>query len=385
MDRLDFRYKIAHLIAEELFGIIEDDDRAELEAWLNADVENRKEYEQILLRMKTEFFAKTANNVDVMHEWIAFKNRTAPKRINLKWLYGAAAAAIVAAAIFFYNIDRTEQPVAVAVVPEEIVKEHKAILVLDDGRRMNISDSANNVIVSTDGFQIATSGFRLQYQKEERHTELVENYNTLIVPQGAEYELMLSDSTVVWLNSGSYLTYPIIFDGDFRKVQMEGEICFNVAKQEDKPFIVTAGDVSVRVLGTLFNIEAYAGEPVVTTLVTGKIEVSSRGQSMTIEPDRQVTISAGQFDIKSVYANEFTEWTKGIFHFTKTPLSMIMSKLARWYDVEVIYSAQPVKNIKFSLEIKRYDNISSILSKIEKTGSVKFKIDGKKVFVENPD
>ncbi len=378
MDKLNFRYRIASLIAEEFSGVISEHDREELDTWLKASSANQEEYKQIVDRLKTELPAK--ERVDLNREWSAFKKQVLPRRVNLTWWYSAAAVFICLVAVFLYLQAPKEKQLTIAGnKPKDIVKEHKAILVMADGRRMNIS--GDSVIADANGLQIVTSGNRLKYEQGENSKDGDTQYNTLIIPRGAEYELRMSDGTIAWLNSNSSLTYPVSFNGDLRNVKMDGEVCFDVARREYQPFIVTTGDVSVKVLGTLFNMEAYQGEPIITTLVRGKVEVSNGKTKRIIVPNQQAIIAPGRFDVKQVYADDFVEWTTGVFNFTNTPLNVIMDRLARWYDIEVIYATPSAKNAKFSLEIKRPDNIASVLSKIEKTGRVRFSIEGKTVTV----
>ena len=208
-------------------------------------------------------------------------------------------------------------------------------------------------------------------------------YNTLVIPRGGEYELELADGTRVWLNSESKLIYPVRFSGDIREVQMEGEICFQVAKNEKQPFIVKTKDVAVKVLGTLFNMEAYSDtRGVVTTLVEGRINVSNGQGERVVEPGQQVVATGDELVVTEVDAEQFISWTRGICFFNEASLEEIMEKLGRWYDMEVFFVSPSLKEAHFSLEIKRYDNIADVLGKIEKTGRMKFKVNGRTVMVE---
>lgn len=124
------------------------------------------------------------------------------------------------------------------------------------------------------GTRILTSDNRVKYSGKDslagQSTEV--KYNTLIVPRGGEFSLELADGTRVWLNAESRLRYPVAFTGKERKVEMEGEVYFEVAKNKEKPFIVTVNGVDIRVLGTSFNVSAYQ-EEVVATLVEGKVQL----------------------------------------------------------------------------------------------------------------
>ena len=256
---------------------------------------------------------------------------------------------------------------------------------MDDGRSVNITDTISQVIAVSGGASITTSGSGLKYEAEKDSLVVPAQmkYNTLIVPRGGEYELLLSDGTRVWMNSESKLVYPIHFSGDSREVQMEGEVCFKVAKNERQPFSVKTKSVSVEVLGTFFNVEAYPDDKAITTtLVEGRVNVSNGKEEFIMEPDQQVIAEDGQLVVREVDAAEVVRWIEGVCYFSETSLEDIMDKLARWYDVEIFFASESAKKAHFSLEIERYDNIAAVLSKIEQTGRVKFKINGRTVIVE---
>jgi hypothetical protein len=304
---------------------------------------------------------------------------TKRKRVIYKhFLYAvSSAAAVIAVGFFFF---RTISPVEN--LPLLVEQPEVPAVLMESGEAVSLLEPAGDLKIGNTIVEHTTANKIVYPASVDTAADLVPEYHTLIVPGKSVYAVVLSDGTEVTLNAGSRLTYPVSFTGDRREVQMEGEVCFNVAKRESQPFIATTGNISVLVLGTLFNMEAYPGEPVVTTLVRGKLEVSDGKRKRIIMPNQQAIISPGQFDVRNVSANEYVSWTTGLFSFTKTPLNMILAKLARWYDVEIVYATPSVQNIRFTLEIKRYDDIASILSKIEKSGTVRFKIEDKKIIVE---
>ena len=388
MRGLEERYKIARLIAGEVAGTLDEREKEELSWWVSASEENREEYERILHRLARELTEEASS--DLSREWASVEKRIAPGRIARRWWYGGVAALVAGVVLvaglrggYFGQDDRDSLVVAQSQpISQEIVKSYKALLVLEDGREIVISDTSKGVISASEEIQILTDNNRLQYKEQEETKEKTEiAYNTMKIPWGGEYELILSDGTRVWLNSGSSLTYPVRFTGDTREVSMTGEVCFEVAKRESQPFIVKTGGLSLDVLGTLFNVEAYPGEVVTTTLVNGALRVSDGVTSQVLKPNQQVIVEGGRFHLRTVQAEEYTRWTKGVFDFTETSLEVIMTKLARWYDVEVVYESHDARDARFTLEIKRYDNIANVLSKIEKTGRVRFSVDNKSVFV----
>ena len=248
---------------------------------------------------------------------------------------------------------------------------------------MSIGDSSSQTIAVAGGTTIVTTGKMVKYDAGKEDREEKAEWNTIVVPRGGEYELVLADGTRVWLNSESRLTYPVRFTGELREVKMEGEICFDVARKEEQPFVVRTADLAVKVLGTLFNMEAYQEDSRVTnTLVRGKVEVAVGDKTQVLQPDQQLAVEAGRFTLKQVVAEDYIGWTNGLFHFTEASLEEIMTKLARWYDVEFFYAKPDLKEAHFSLDIQRYENIATILSKLEKTGRARFRVSGKTVVIE---
>ena len=225
----------------------------------------------------------------------------------------------------------------------------------------------------------------VSYQTGEQEEAPIQEMNTVRVPRGSEYRLILSDGTKVWLNAESQLIYPVRFTGENREVIMKGEACFEVAKKEKQPFVVKVDEIEVLVTGTLFNVEAYPEtKEVKMTLVEGRVEVKTEEHRQLLSPDEQALVDKqeGQIRVRKVVAEEYIGWTRGEFRFTRTRLEEVMTRLARWYDVEVFFAVPDLKNTRFTLNLERYDNINKILSKIEKTGRVHFRIQGQCIIVE---
>lgn len=205
---------------------------------------------------------------------------------------------------------------------------------------------------------------------------------TLIVPRGGAYNLTLSDGTKVWLNADSKLIYPSKFTGENRAVSLEGEAYFKVGKDAEHPFIVHTEKQDIQVLGTEFNIHAYANEnESVTTLINGAVRVNSFGEKIILVPGQQVISGDGKAtlqehpDIKQAIA-----WKEGYFIFHNTGLQEVMQQLSRWYDVTVNYE-KGVRSHEFMAIISRDNNISQVLGMLEASGVVRFKVKGKEVTV----
>ena len=350
----------------------------ELEEWLAESEDNQREYEDIRRRLREDLRQKEESLAPAA--WKKTERRL-PKRRTLRRIAQWAAAACVAFAMgtgaFLWMQAEEEVPVTVSTN----TKSYQAVLILGDGERVTLNDSTRQFITEKAGTRISTEGNTVRYeaQEESETTEM----HTLLIPRGGEFHMELADGTQVWLNSESKLTYPARFTGGTREVAMEGEVCFQVAKNEAQPFIVRTGGMAVKVLGTVFNVDAYPDNGrIATTLVEGKVEIQAGDEKQTLLPDQQAVLEKGKgIEVRKVYAEDYISWIGGVFHFTEASLEEIMQKLSRWYNFEFFFANADVKDAHFTLNIRRYENVSDILSKIEKTGRAHFNINGRTVVV----
>lgn len=380
MDLLKERLDIARIIAEELTGTVNDCDRDVLTRWLEEDERHGEEYEKLreLLRSGEGARQDQERGRQLLESrWGAVKSRTMRKRTRwLTWSRYAAVILLPLLAVIFWFVrgDRPGDVAALAVSPIEHGST-KARLELADGRRVELDEKVHFQLEEAGGARILTADKMVKYMAGDALEQVAveEKYNTLTVPRGGEFTLELADGTRVWLNAESSLRYPVHFVGDERKVEMTGEVYFEVAKNKEKPFVVAVNGVDIRVLGTSFNVSAYR-DKVVTTLVEGKVQLEKEGKRVVLSPDQQGIWVGRDFEVKSVDARNYALWKEGIFYFEDVDLETILDDMARWYNVNVFYVSPALKSKKFSVEIKRYENINEILRRIEQTKRVKFEI-----------
>jgi len=200
--------------------------------------------------------------------------------------------------------------------------------------------------------------------------------------RGQTYQFVLADGTKVWLNADSKISFPNQFNGVERKILLDGEGYFEVAKDKAHPFIVESKGQRVAVLGTHFNINSYADEAAVkTTLVEGSVSVSlldGRKQSQILKPGQQSVLLADRIRVQDIDAPDMVAWKDGVFIFNDESLQEVMRKIARWYNVEVVYEGVNLDK-RFGGSVSRYDNVSKVLKKLEQTGGIHFKIEGRRI------
>ena len=386
MDKLlQQRFIIARLIAEEMAGMLDEAGKERLEDWKNASPRHLAEWESI----REELGKHAAINnqragrqiVDQAWERVAtiLRRRRHRHRLAVGLRYAAALLLPIALAIYLW-IGKEESTSLPASTAQIIPGTYKAQLILADGKQIALDSASRMKIEGGNGVNIHAQNSILTYQGEDEVIAADVKYNTLLIPRGGEYALQLADGTRVWLNAESTLRYPVTFSGEERRVEMTGEVYFEVTKDERHPFIVSVNDVEIEVLGTAFNIAAY-DEKVVTTLVDGRVKICTPADSAFLQVNEQASWDGKQVSIRHVEAENYTLWRKGIFCFNDTRLEDIMDALARWYDVHVFFQNPRMKNDRYSVEIRRYEEIDTILRRIAETNRVKFSVNGKTVSV----
>lgn len=245
-------------------------------------------------------------------------------------------------------------------------------------------DKYQEQMIRKDCVQIQNTNNTLIYTSDSTPPVIME-YNTLSLPRGTEYSIMLADGTKVYLNAGSEIRYPVTFTGDYREVELKGEAYFEVARDEQRPFRVRlTDDVCVRVLGTSFNVTAYSTQQrVVTTLEEGHVQLEYEKQHVDITPGEQAIYDKGngKVEVKRVDTKLYTSWRDGYYKFDSMTLEEIMETLTLWYDLNVFYSNPEVKSLEFTGRLKRYDNVEGLFRKLEDTGLVEFTLKGNNVTI----
>lgn len=263
---------------------------------------------------------------------------------------------------------------------------NKAVLTLANGQKITLDDAKKGKLAEQTGITVSKSANgQLLYTVAATDKVTKElSYNTLETPVGGQYQLVLPDGTKIWLNAGSSLKYPTSFAAlQERRVILKGEAYFEVAHNKEMPFRVETPKQTVEVLGTHFNVNAYLDEPdTKTTLLEGSVKVmpENKTASLLLKPGQQAHVgnSSGviTIDTEAVIA-----WKNGDFILKDEDFEATMRKIARWYDVEVIYDESAPHDLELGGWVSRSKNISAVLKIIESTGKVHFKVQGRRVTV----
>ncbi len=259
---------------------------------------------------------------------------------------------------------------------------NKAALTLSDGSVVPLDSAGLTVGGSIDMHAIAgNENGRLVYKTSEELKEATETFNTLATPRGGQYQVVLPDGSKVWLNASSSIRYPLVFPGTERRVEIKGEVYFEVQPDRSRPFTVQFGDNEVTVLGTSFNVKYYADEAMQTTLIEGAVALRSAGNEQLLRPGEQASTSAdGKIVLTKVDVEEKIAWKNGLFLFQAAGIPEIMKQVARWYDIEVTYEGNfPERQL--TGKVSRNVSITELMAIFQYAG-INHRVEGRKIVIE---
>ena len=369
-----------------LSGELDEREEENVRVWLEASQENRNAYESLMKDyLRIRWVQEDVHIREEQAKKIIFSSLK--KKRNLTPYYGVAASiAVLLIVTLFFFIREDKQVVSEKLVVSEIKPiQSKAMLVLSTGEQIQLTKSTQKIQEQDGSVLKIDSVMGVQY--DALSTQRVEKpiYNKIVVPRGGEYFVTLSEGTKVWLDADSELEYPVFFSGDFREVKLKGNAYFCVTKKNDKPFVVRAGEFSLKVYGTEFNVNAYDLQNIETVLVNGSIGFKaniSTPERMMAPNELAVSDSrTGQSEIHQVDIYPYIAWKNQNIVFVNERLESIMEKMARWYDVTVFFQDESLKDLRFDCNMKRYADIRDLFFFLEKTSNARFTLNGRTVVI----
>ena len=302
-----------------------------------------------------------------------------------RW-WAVAAILLLLASGMYIVLKPVEVPKQVAVTKEIIPPiqpgKEGAVLTLADGSQLVLDSMGNGNIAKQSGASISLNNGRLAYEAAgEQVAEIA--YNTMRTPKGRQFNLVLPDGTKVWLNAASSLRFPTTFTGKERQVELLGEAYFEVADNKAMPFVVNTNGTVVQVLGTHFNIMAYPDEnEIATTLLEGSVQVVKNSRKQILKPGQVAVVKQAEegISISSADVDHAIAWKNGNFVFQHENIKSLMRKVARWYDVEIVYEGG-VADQEFGGTFSRSKTLSQLLANLELTKTIHFRMEGRTVVV----
>ena len=388
--------RIVELLVKVHTGTLDDGERADLSAWLEACERNRALYRRLSdnRHMQEQYdLYKISGHSD---GWEELKKRMAiTVRRNKRNMiamqvarWGSAAAivvAVVVSSVFWlggYLSDANDNSNAVELI---VPGRNEAVIEFATGEKIILDENRDHSIRMLSEVGTISGDSILRYEANAKPGKRIYEKHTLRVPKGAGTKLViLSDGSRVWLNAGSSITYPVQFYGPERQVDISGECYFDIANDTGHPFVVETQGVKIRVMGTQFNVMSYPEDNnVETTLVSGRVSLSASNKEVLLKPGVQAVYNRenGDIALRDVDPRIYTAWKEGIFEFDHMTIENICHVLSRWYDVEFVFEDHKVRSISFFGTMKRDKPLAFILDRISDTKTISYKMEDGKVIV----
>ena len=359
------------------------------EQWEKSRLEN-PDFEQPLneairkfdaLEMNRKFLSK--NEKDAIYFTVMQNIRKHKKRKLQIQIWLTSTAAILAIAFlsaWFIQLNRNNASVLPienkGITGQTLPGED--IYIVSGGEKINITNQSD-ILLEKDGKVLVVNN-------KDAKEELIFNaakMNKLVVPFGKQSTLMLADGTKIYLNSGTQVDFPSEFNGKTREIHVDGEIFIEVTKDTKKPFIVHTDRMDIRVLGTSFNVSAYRNDVDKTVvLVDGKISIKTAQHETEMLPNEKAEIVNNQITKETVDVSEYTSWTKGILEFNETPVSEILKKVGRYYNVQFESSPEiPLNARTCSGKLFLSSNLDSVMTSISVLSSTDYRRENDIIYI----
>lgn len=326
----------------------------------------------------------------LLQEHVASKEQQKPvKKFSSgnKWIAAAAILAILLFTMLFYFKGSLFTDPSFNHLARQDIRSgsNSATLTLGNGETIDLAKSGIGSLANQPGVSITkTADGSLVYTPALQDDKTLQNtINKLETPRGGQHQIILPDGSKVWINAASVIKFPASFaNASTRRIELTGEAYFEIAKNKDQPFIVQGNNQTVEVLGTHFNVDSYQDAETKTALLEGSVKISfAEHAPVVLKPGQQSIVSRRQLKVVRINVHDAMAWKDGFFVFDQEPLDIVMQKIARWYDVEIAYENESLKKILFGGTLNKYSMISKVLSKLELTREVQFRIEGRKVTV----
>lgn len=381
-------YNEAALLRKVLLDDATDEEKLQAQALLKEHPELRKQYEGIFQKnvMAGEFERYDRFRGEQAYRRFLEKVRPSSGHIrkhSFRLWYSAAVVLLLIGAFAVWKMTAPQTSVKNEVTilsPGNI----KGQVLLPGGKALNVAARPMAVVVA--GVKVTYRQGLLSYSPVQVNLSDTSStrqvFNKFVIPRGGENTVQLSDGTTVHMNAASELVFPMCFSGGQRVVELKGEAYFDVKKDAEHPFIVRTkyGDVSV--LGTAFNVNAYADRGrCEVTLVRGKVRFTNPyRESVVLEPGDQAVAAGNLLHKRAVDVDDYISWTRGVYNFRNESLNDILSTFSKWYDVDVVYENSDIPYLTYTGTVKRYDTMNAFLDVFEMTGDLTYRIEGRKVY-----
>ncbi|MCL7988158.1 FecR domain-containing protein [Sphingobacterium sp. lm-10] len=364
-------------------------EQQQLDSWLDSNSKNRQFIEELKRYANVEEDVQSMARFDEDHAWQKL-NQTRQKRNSRRLYHFTSRVAVLlifllaATAISYQawfgntNVISNKKIIAdkTGIYKNDVLPaDTSAQLILADGSVISLGNTNMHI---QDGTIHLEDDHGIVLNEELSHDTPV--YHTLSVPRASFFKMILPDGTKVWLNAMSQLHFPAQFPQNERRVVLEGEGYFEVAKDAEKPFYVEASGTSIRVLGTHFNVNSYRGRTR-ATLIEGSVEVHSGDQLARLLPGEEADVQRNGIKVSLADIDKVVAWKEGEFRFKGDNIATIVTQLGRWYDLDIKFSRSVDLNKHYSGSISRKSTLTEVLAMLTHVSSLHFEVNDKQLLI----
>lgn len=377
--------ELAKYIVKAKISNLSNEEQKTIDDWKNSQDERKDLY----AKLKSDDFFRNKKEIhdkfDTIKGWGELNKRNEFKS-NKNIIHYAKYAAVIIITISLSIIisQNISRKIATDTAHHIEAVSAKAFILLSNGKKINVDSLANSHKIKIGDFSIKKYDRKIVYN-QQKNISYKNEYNTIIIPKGGDYQLTLSDGSQIWLNSDTKLRFPITFYENTRKVFLEGEAYFDVAHDENKPFVIITETSEIEVLGTSFNLSSYKED--------NKFKISLvNGSVKTTLPTTEVVMKAGyelSFDKttktvtqKQINTDDVVLLKKGIYVFQGKNLLEVSKYIERWYNVKFHFKNKNIETTIFTGFVNKYEPIDSFINRFKEIMEYSIRIEGNNIYVK---
>lgn len=374
------------LIHKYLNDKLSKSESAYLKSWVTKDPKHLKIFKEHIRSHSfiIPLYFDTEKAFENFHEKIQLKKTKQRRRMQIIY-FAASFAILIVSGVFYLSLEKiTNTPKASKIEANESIKNIQ--ITLSDGSKQLIDKKLTTSLKTKFGQVIANKNNNVLTFGNAKTASEDTTITQIDIPYGEKFKIKLSDGTLVWLNSGTSFKFPQQFGtaSKTREVEVIGEAYFEVAKNKQKPFIVSTSTVNIKVVGTHFNVSSYANDiKSKTTLMEGEVYVYKGSQKINplkLRPNQQAVFQKDNKSIErnNVKASDFNSWIKNILLVDDLSFLELKKKLERRYNVTIINEIENLWDNRYRGEFQD-ESLTEILKTIALSSHFDFEVDGKQV------
>lgn len=395
------KYSLEQLLEEKSFisWVLKQENNAEWKKFLKSNPGFRskaKKAREIIHLLQDRYEVLDENsvleiwkNIDKYEQQYKQKVRKLKTRRRLSW--AASVLLLVSLGTFSY-LYLNEKKQGYRFVSADAPQSSEARMVLSTGEEIALKKDNSTIALNDATNQVTVNDSIIDLSEKTGEGKPTVQMNEVVIPYGKKSELLLADGTKVWLNAGSRLAFPSRFTQNIREVFLEGEACFQVTKNEKQPFIVKAGNLDVKVLGTYFNVSAYPADATIeTVLLEGSVAVEKPKtfglgkNEVILKPSQKASFEkeASEFTVTDEPDTDlYIAWTYGWLKYDKESLWSVLRKVERYYNVEIHLPDNYPGDDKITGKLDLKESLEEVMVVLADASRFEYRINGNKVFIE---